>query len=85
VVLPDTASDGAVAVAERVCERIAARSFLRASDGLNIHLTASVGVATLPHVAGTAEELIKAADTALYRVKDQGKNGVILAVNTTIV
>ena len=79
VILPDTNSDGAVAVAERVRERIAAQSFLRASDGLDIHLTASVGVATLPDAAATAEELIKAADTAMYRVKDQGKNGVILA------
>ena len=84
VVLPDTGSDGAVAVAERVRERIGARSFLRASDGLNIHLTASVGVATLPDAAGTAEELIKAADTAMYRVKDQGKNGVLLAVNAIV-
>ena len=84
VVLPDTGSDGAVAVAERVRERIAAHSFLRASDGLNIRLTASVGVATQPDAAATAEQLIKAADAAMYRVKDQGKNGVILAVNTIV-
>ena len=60
-------------------ERIAAHSFLQASDGLDIRLTASVGVATLPDVAASAEELIKAADTAMYRVKDRGKNGVLLA------
>lgn len=82
VVLPDTGSEGAVAVAERVRERIAAYSFLRASDGLDIRLTASVGVATLPDVAASAEELIKAADTAMYRVKDTGKNGVILATGS---
>ena len=35
--------------------------------------------ATLPDVAASAEELIKAADTAMYRVKDAGKNGVLLA------
>ena len=29
----------------RTCERIAAYSFLKASDGLDIRLTASVGVA----------------------------------------
>jgi diguanylate cyclase (GGDEF)-like protein len=80
LVLPDTGSEGAVAVAERVRERIAAYSFLRASDGLDIHLTASVGVATLPDVAASAEELIRAADAAMYRVKDQGKNGVVLAI-----
>ncbi|MEO5741206.1 MAG: GGDEF domain-containing protein [Vicinamibacterales bacterium] len=81
VVLPDTGSEGAMAVGERVRERIAAHGFLRASDGLNVHLTASVGVATLPDVAASAEELVKAADTAMYRVKDKGKDGVLFAVD----
>ena len=80
IVLPDTGSDGAISVAQRVRDRVAAHAFLKASDGLDIHLTASVGVATLPDVADTAEELIKAADTAMYRVKDRGKDGVHLAV-----
>jgi diguanylate cyclase (GGDEF)-like protein len=79
VVLPDTGSEGAVAVGERYRERISAHPFL-GSEGLDIHLTASVGVATLPDMAGSAEELIKAADTAMYRVKDRGKNGVLLAI-----
>src|SRR4029079_9986131 len=78
VVLPDTGSDGAVSVAERVRERISAHPFL-AGDGLDIHLTASVGVATLPDVAASSEELIKAADTAMYGVKAFGKNGVKVA------
>ena len=79
VIQPDTGSDGAVAVADRVRERIAAHPFLEV-DGLNVRLTASVGVATLPDVAASAEELLKAADTAMYRVKESGKNGVRIAV-----
>jgi diguanylate cyclase (GGDEF)-like protein len=78
VVLPDTGSDGAVAVADRVRERIAAHVFL-ADDGLHVRLTVSVGVATLPDVAASADELVRAADTAMYRVKDAGKNGVRIA------
>ena len=78
VILPDTGSEGAVAVAERVRERLVAHSFL-AGDGLNLRLTASVGVATLPDVAASAEELVRAADTAMYQVKDSGKNGVRVA------
>ena len=75
LVLPDTGGEGAFAVGERIRERIAAHKFL-AGDGLDIHLTASVGVATLPDVAASAEELVQAADTAMYQVKDSGKNGI---------
>ncbi len=81
LVLPDTGSDGAVAVAERMRERIAAHSFLEMTDGLDIRLTTSVGVATLPDVAASVDELVKAADLAMYRVKERGKNGVFLAVD----
>lgn len=78
LVLPDTGSDGAAAVGERVRERIDEHRFL-AAEGLDIRLTVSVGVATLPDVARSAEELVKAADTAMYRVKGTGKNGVFTA------
>jgi two-component system cell cycle response regulator len=75
LVLPDTGSEGAYAVGERIRERIHAHKFL-AGDGLNLHLTVSVGVATLPDVAASAEELVQAADEAMYHVKDSGKNGI---------
>jgi diguanylate cyclase (GGDEF)-like protein len=75
VVLPDTGEEGAFAVGERVRERIAAHHFL-AQDGLDMRLTASVGLATLPDVAASAEELMAAADKAMYGVKDSGKNGI---------
>ena len=80
VVLPETARDGAVMVAERIRDRIAAHSFLTA-DRLNVRLTASVGVATLPDVAASAEELIQAADRAMYKVKSSGKNGIEVAAD----
>jgi diguanylate cyclase (GGDEF)-like protein len=78
LILPDTGSEGAAAVGDRVRDRIAAFSFLR-GDGLNIRLTVSVGVATLPDVAATADGLIQAADEAMYWVKDHGKNGIHIA------
>lgn len=79
LILPDTGAEGAYAVGARIRERIAAHSFL-ANEGLTIRLTASVGVATLPDVAASAEELIKAADRAMYDVKDAGKNGIRAAI-----
>jgi len=40
----------------------------------------SIGVATLPDVAASAEELMHAADKAMYMVKDSGKNGIQAAI-----
>ena len=42
-------------------------------------MTASVGVATLPDVAASVDALIQAADQAMYRVKERGKNGIYVA------
>jgi diguanylate cyclase (GGDEF)-like protein len=79
LVLPDTGGEGAYAVGERIRERLAEHRFL-AGDGLDIHLTGSVGVATLPDAANSAEELMAAADKAMYQVKDRGKNGIQAAL-----
>ena len=78
LILPDTGREGAVSVATRIRERVAEHMFLK-TDGLTVRLTASVGVATLPDVAGSAEELIRAADMAMYKVKGAGKNGIHVA------
>ena len=78
VILPETSLEGAAAVAGRIRERLSAARFLT-SEGLSVHLTASVGVATLPDVATTAEELLRAADMAMYKVKASGKDGVHIA------
>jgi diguanylate cyclase (GGDEF)-like protein len=77
-VLPDTASEGAVAVARRVTEQIRRFRFL-ANDGFDVRLTCSIGVATLPDVAAAGEDLLRAADTAMYRVKAAGKDGIHVA------
>jgi diguanylate cyclase (GGDEF)-like protein len=83
LILPDTGSDGAAAVGERIRERIDAHRFLQ-GDGLSIHLTVSVGVATLPDVAASTEGLIQAADQAMYHVKDHGKNGIYISGSETV-
>ena len=78
VVLPDTGSEGALVVADRVRERLAAHVFL-AAEGFNYRLTGSAGVATLPDGAPTVERLLQAADDAMYWVKAHGKDGIQLA------
>jgi diguanylate cyclase (GGDEF)-like protein len=78
LVLPDTDREGAMLVARRVRERVAAHPFL-ASEGIGYRLTASVGAATLSGATGTPESLLAAADTAMYRVKGRGKDGIEMA------
>jgi len=73
-ILPGMSSEGAVQLAERLRRTIAATEV----DGLHVHI--SVGVATYPDVkAATAEALIEAADAALYRAKENGRNRVAVA------
>ena len=78
IVLPDTGTEGALGVGDRVRDRVRQFVFL-AADGLDVRLTVSVGVATLPDAATSAEELVRAADIAMYRVKESGKDGVAVA------
>jgi diguanylate cyclase (GGDEF)-like protein len=78
LILPDTGREGAVAVAERIRDRLRAFHFLE-SDGLSLRLTASIGIASLPEATESAEELLKAADRAMYRVKGSGKDGIHVA------
>jgi len=79
LLLPDTNVEGAVQVAERIRDRLRASRFL-ASDGLSVRQTVSIGVATLqPDKPRTADELMKAADMAMYRVKASGKDGIYVS------
>ncbi|MEK6631498.1 MAG: sensor domain-containing diguanylate cyclase [Acidobacteriota bacterium] len=78
VVLPETGSEGAIVVARRVRDRLASHVFL-VSHGLEIRLTASVGISVLPDSGHTPEDLLRAADLAMYHVKESGKNDIRLA------
>ena len=46
------------------------------SEGLNIKLTASFGIATYPDDAQDRSELLSLADRAMFNIKDKGKNAV---------
>jgi diguanylate cyclase (GGDEF)-like protein len=77
--LPETAPDGALEVAERVRTRIEETEIPMVSGGGSMRVTASLGVATMPWAADEVEDLIGAADEALYRAKRGGKNRVEVA------
>ncbi len=69
VILPNTGPDEALGVAERL--RLAVEAMR--VDGLKV--TISIGIASFPTIAVDApEQLIAAADTALYHSKENGRN-----------
>jgi len=77
LVLPETDMVGAMAVAERV--RRAIEMDALEAGGKTIKFTASLGVAVFPDSALEMEDLIKAADVALYKSKEHGRNRVTAA------
>jgi diguanylate cyclase (GGDEF)-like protein len=77
VVLPRTGGRTAEIVAERCREKIEALDFTL-SDGKTLKVTASFGVASAAAEASMAE-MIHAADEALYRAKENGRNCVVMA------
>ena len=70
VILPETSYEGALIMAERVRKAVEAAHI----DGLPQTVTISLGIASYPHHANHAQDLIKASDTALYEAKRQGRN-----------
>lgn len=81
IILSHTGLDAAVAVAERIRVQIEKKRFL-ARDNLEIRLTASIGVASVPLHAVTKQQILKAADEALYGVKKAVRNSVIAATGS---
>ncbi len=78
IILPQTDSEQAVAVANRVRKAMTATVF-NVDANVEISITASFGIATYPTHAITKEGLIKQADTAMYKVKSTTKNAVGIA------
>jgi diguanylate cyclase (GGDEF)-like protein/PAS domain S-box-containing protein len=78
LVLPGMTAEGAVERAEQLRQAMAATPV---SNGVSrITVTASFGVATFPTHSRTTDELIAAADRALYSAKAEGRNRVTLCV-----
>ncbi len=74
VLLPETPSEDARRVAERICRALEREAVVL--DGKTLWVTASVGVATFPDHADSAENLTRAAEEALYLAKRSGRNRV---------
>jgi len=73
IVLPETGTDEAVQVADRIRAKIEQHPFT-GGRRLKISLTASFGVAVFPQHALSPQQLIACADTAMYGAKAADKN-----------
>lgn len=79
VLLPNTARAGAAKVAEELHSNITAASLSHPKSGVAEYITISLGVAeTEPSDGCSPEHLIKAADDALYRAKQEGRNRIVV-------
>lgn len=76
IILPETTQREALTLAKRLRNGFEARKF-----GLEgaAPVTLSIGVASFPSEAGTAEQLIEKADQGLYQAKRAGRNQVSTA------
>jgi diguanylate cyclase (GGDEF)-like protein len=77
--LPDTPSDAAREVAERICAGVRGHTFMLRDRAGTVTVTTSMGVASYPEHGNDYDAIFAAADRALYQVKRQGRDGVSIA------
>ncbi len=74
VLLPETDFSGAFVVAEKI--RSDAEDLGLSMEAEGISTSVSIGLVSHPEDGGTAEELVRAADRAMYNAKSLGKNQI---------
>jgi len=79
MVLPGTALEGAVDVAQAVSRVIESLGIPHARSAVNAKVTLSQGIVSLtPEKETSSEDLIQRADQALYLAKQQGRNRYVV-------
>ena len=85
VLLPAASTADAVAIAERMRQGVIDLQIPHASSHIAPGVTASFGVAALvPSDALQPGDLVAAADVALYKAKEQGRNQVVMSEQTMV-
>jgi len=77
-ILPNTDLELAAIVAERIRERLSKHRFT-GGQGLKLKITASFGVAVFPEHASSPQQLMAAADAAMYEAKAAQKDCIRFA------
>ncbi|MEH1938649.1 MAG: PleD family two-component system response regulator [Nostoc sp.] len=75
VILPNTDTEGASCVADKICHAVRTLAIPHKNSQVSSHVTISVGFATeIPQPDSDLEEMIAAADRALYEAKAAGRD-----------
>ena len=77
MLLPETDTDGALRLANRLRESIAKECIY--SENRCVNVTTSIGVVTVDQVEDNLDSLLTQADKALYQAKNSGRNMVCIA------
>lgn len=78
VILPRQNHTQGLAKVRKMKDALTSTAFLQ-KEKINVHVTASFGLATYPHHATDKRELLAAADDCLFRSKAEGKNRISVA------
>lgn len=75
IILPNTSMDDAIHIAERLRSTVE-KVFFEIGAEKPVHITVSIGVASVSGYTATENTLIRKADNALYEAKEKGRNRV---------
>jgi diguanylate cyclase (GGDEF)-like protein len=76
ILLPQTGLAEAGAIAERIRQRVSTTHFPHGNTQPLGRVTVSIGVSTFSEMINTSENIIAAADRALYQAKNKGKDRI---------
>ena len=82
ILMPHCSQKEALAVVRGMRRTINSTLFLQ-KEGINLQITASYGIATLPQDAQDRETLLRIADRAMFRSKGRGKDGIMVGQDLT--
>ncbi|RVT44377.1 GGDEF domain-containing protein [Rheinheimera sediminis] len=83
VILPNTALEGAMVLAEQI--RLCIANLRIQYERLELSVTVSIGCyAAIAEINSTSTDFIQIADTALYQAKNEGRNRVICSPESVI-
>lgn len=85
IILPNTAREGAVAIAKAIQAAMQSSEIPHIGSPVANHITLSIGIAcSKPMLSCSCQELIAAADTALYQAKETGRNRWVVFTNNEL-